>query len=148
MLYAVALSFTGVNYAVLLGIAAGLLTFIPFIGSLSCAAVGIAIAATQFWPDWGPIAAVAAVFAVGQLVDGNFLTPRLVGSRIGLHPAWLIFALIAFGYLFGFVGMLVAVPLSAVVGVVVRTLMAQYAESDFYQGSRADEAAGTPGGTM
>lgn len=148
VLYAVALSFTGVNYAVLLGIAAGLLTFIPFIGSLSCAAVAIAIAATQFWPDWGPIVAVAAVFAVGQLVDGNFLTPRLVGSRIGLHPAWLIFALIAFAYLFGFVGMLVAVPLSAVVGVVVRTLMAQYAESDFYQGSRADEAAGTPGGTM
>lgn len=131
--YAIALSLTGLSNAVLLGLAAGVLAFIPFLGIAGSFAAGIIMALSQFGVDWWHLGAVAAVFAVGQLLEGYVLTPGLVGSRIGLHPGWLIFAFVAFGYLFGLVGLLVAVPVSAAIGVIVRAIFAHYAGSDFYQ---------------
>ena len=91
----------------------------------------------QFWEDPIWIAAVAAIFAIGQAVEGNFLTPKLVGGKVGLHPVWLLFALSAFGALFGFVGMLVAVPAAAMIGVVSRFLLDQYKDGRLYRGEAA-----------
>jgi predicted PurR-regulated permease PerM len=96
--------------------------------------VGVAI--VQFWPDWTWIVATLAVFVVGQFIEGNILSPKLVGASVGLHPVWLMFALLAFGTLFGFVGLLLAVPLAAVVGVLARFALAKYLESPLYHGGR------------
>ena len=95
-------------------------------------AVGVAIA--QFWPDWTPILMVLGIFVVGQFLEGNILSPKLVGESVGLHPVWLMFALFAFGYLFGFVGLLIAVPLAAAIGVLVRFALRQYLASPLYTG--------------
>lgn len=81
---------------------------------------------------------VLAVFLIGQFVEGNVLSPKLVGESVGLHPVWLIFALLAFGYLFGFVGLLVAVPLAATIGVLCRFALRHYLQSSFYTGESAD----------
>lgn len=132
--YAIALSFAGLNFGLLIGIAAGLLSFIPFIGALIGGIAAVGTGLVQFWPDWVHILIVAAIFAAGQFLEGNFLSPKLVGHRVGLHPVWLIFALLAFGYLFGFVGLLLAVPLAAAVGVLVRFGLNQYLKSPYYLG--------------
>ena len=95
-------------------------------------AVGVAVA--QFWPDWIWIVVVLAIFLVGQFVEGYMLAPKLVGESVGLHPVWLMFALFAFGYLFGFVGLLLAVPLAAAIGVLVRFALRQYLASPLYTG--------------
>ena len=95
-------------------------------------AVGVAF--VQFWPDWTMIVAVAVVFFIGQFIEGNILQPRLVGKSVGLHPVWLMFSLFAFGALFGFVGLLIAVPASAAVAVLVRFAIARYLESPLYRG--------------
>ena len=92
------------------------------------------VALFQFWGDWFAISVIAFIFAIGQILEGNFLTPKLVGKSVGLHPVWLIFALSVFGSLFGFVGMLVAVPLAAAIGVVTRFVANQYHDSRLYQG--------------
>jgi predicted PurR-regulated permease PerM len=115
------------------GLIAGLLTFIPYVGSLTGFAISMAVAIGQF-TEWWPIALVAIVFVVGQVLEGNFLTPKLVGDRVGLHPVWIIFALLAGGALFGFVGLLLAVPVAAVVGVLVRFSIGQYRASRLYLG--------------
>ncbi|MEQ1523911.1 MAG: AI-2E family transporter, partial [Aestuariivirga sp.] len=88
----------------------------------------------QFWPDFASILIVIGIFAAGQFIEGNFLSPKLVGSSIGLHPVWLMFALFAFGYVFGFVGLLLAVPLAAAAGVLVRFALNQYLASKLYRG--------------
>ena len=95
------------------------------------------VALVQFWPEWTPIAGALGIFVIGQLIEGNFLSPKLVGGSIGVHPVWLMFALFAFGYLFGFVGMLLAVPLAAAVGVLSRFALKQYMASKIYIGSNA-----------
>jgi predicted PurR-regulated permease PerM len=87
-----------------------LISFIPYVGSMVGLVLSVGVAFVQFWPDWTMVVAVAAVFFVGQFIEGNILQPRLVGKSVGLHPVWLMFALVAFGALFGFVGLLVAVP--------------------------------------
>lgn len=133
--YAVALSFSGLNFGLLIGIAAGFLTFIPYVGSLTGAVLSIGVALVQFWPNWISILLVCGIFVVGQFVEGNFLSPKLVGDRIGLHPVWLMFALFAFGYLFGFVGLLLAVPLAAAVGVLTRFALRKYLASHIYLGA-------------
>jgi predicted PurR-regulated permease PerM len=97
--------------------------------------MGVALA--QFWPDWLAVLIVGAIFAAGQFIEGNFLSPRLVGDRVGLHPVWLMFALFAFGYVFGFVGLLLAVPLAAATGVLSRFALNQYLASPLYQGADA-----------
>ncbi|QPM91916.1 Putative transport protein [Pseudooceanicola algae] len=132
--YAVALMLVGLQFGLVIGAFAGLITFIPYVGSLVGGAMAIGLALFQFWGDWVMIGLVAGIFAVGQMVEGNFLTPRLVGSSVGLHPVWLIFALSAFGSLFGFVGMLAAVPLAAAIGVIARFLIRRYKDSTLYRG--------------
>jgi predicted PurR-regulated permease PerM len=97
-------------------------------------ALAIGLAFFQFWGEWGHIGAVAAIFAAGQFLEGNVLTPRLVGQSVGLHPVWLLFALSAFGTVFGFVGMLVAVPVAASIGVLARFGISQYLDSRLYRG--------------
>ena len=132
--YAVALMLVGLQFGLVIGFTAGLLTFIPYVGALIGGALSIGIALFQFWGDWWMIVIVAAIFQLGQMVEGNILTPKLVGSSVGLHPVWLIFALTAFGTLFGFVGMLVAVPVAAMLGVLTRFAIERYKASLLYRG--------------
>ncbi len=136
--YAVALSFAGLKFGLAIGLLAGALTFIPYAGALIGGVLAIGVALVQFWPDFWSIALVAAIFGVGQFLEGNFLSPKLVGKSVGLHPVWLMFALFAFGYAFGFVGLLLAVPLAAAAGVLVRFGLKQYLASRLYLGTGDD----------
>jgi predicted PurR-regulated permease PerM len=135
LFYAVGLSLAGLNFGLLIGLGAGLLSFIPFVGTIVGGVTAVGMALIQFWPDWVSIAIVLAIFVAGQFVEGNFLSPKLVGDRVGLHPVWLMFALFAFGYLFGFVGLLLAVPLAASAGVLIRFALRQYLKSPLYLGA-------------
>jgi predicted PurR-regulated permease PerM len=132
--YAVGLSAIGLNFGVLIGMTAGLLSFIPYVGSLTGLLISAGVALVQFWPDWTLILATLGIFFAGQFVEGNILSPKLVGASVGLHPVWLMFALFAFGSLFGFVGLLLAVPLAAAVGVLARFALQQYLGSRLYHG--------------
>jgi predicted PurR-regulated permease PerM len=132
--YAVALSVVGLNFGFLIGSVAGLISFIPFVGSIVGFVLSVGVAIVQFWPDWIWIVVVAGIFAAGQFLEGNILQPRLVGSSIGVHPVWLMFALFAFGSLFGFVGVLLAVPVTAAIGVLVRFALDQYRQSPLFWG--------------
>ncbi|UWQ26035.1 AI-2E family transporter [Leisingera aquaemixtae] len=132
--YAVALMLVGLNFGLAVGFIAGLVTFIPYLGALIGGALAIGLALFQFWGDWVSIGLVALIFVVGQVIEGNFLTPKLVGDSVGLHPVWLLLALSVFGALFGFVGMLIAVPVAAALGVVARFVTEQYLDSRLYQG--------------
>ena len=136
--YAIGLSLVGLNFALLIGFAAGLLSFIPFVGSITGLVVALVVAIVQFWPDWTMIVLVLAVFFSGQFIEGNILSPKLVGESVGLHPVWLMFALVAFGSLFGFVGLLLAVPLAAAIGVLVRFALKQYLASPLYDPALAE----------
>jgi predicted PurR-regulated permease PerM len=133
--YAVSLSFAGLNFGLAIGLLAGALTFIPYAGALIGGVLAIGLALVQFWPDYWSIGLVVGIFAVGQFLEGNFLSPKLVGKSVGLHPVWLMFALFAFGYVFGFVGLLLAVPMAAAAGVLVRFGLQQYLSSRLYLGS-------------
>ena len=135
--YSVSLSIIGLNFGLLIGLISGLISFIPYVGSMTGLVLGVGVAVAQFWPDWTPIAIVAAVFLVGQFVEGYILAPKLVGENVGLHPVWLMFAMFAFGYLFGFVGLLVAVPVAAAIGVLLRFALRQYRASPLYTGDAA-----------
>jgi predicted PurR-regulated permease PerM len=132
--YAVALMAVGLQFGLVVGLLAGFLTFIPYVGAIVGGALAIGLALFQFWGEWVWIVAVWAIFQSGQFIEGNILTPKLVGSHVGLHPVWLIFALSAFGALFGFVGLLVAVPVAAVIGVLTRFAVEQYRASTLYRG--------------
>jgi len=132
--YGLSLMLVGLNFGLVVGAIAGLISFIPYIGAIVGGALAIGLALFQFWGEWVWVGAVAAIFMAGQFLEGNILTPKLVGNSVGLHPVWLIFALSVFGSLFGFVGMLVAVPLAASIGVVVRFGLGQYKNSLLYQG--------------
>jgi len=133
VMYAAALSAVGLKFGLLIGLVSGLISFIPYVGSVTGFVLATGIALAQFWPDWIWIAAVVAIFLIGQFIEGNILVPKLVGDSIGLHPLWLMFALFAFGYLFGFLGLLLAVPLAAAVGVLVRFGINRYLHSPFYR---------------
>lgn len=133
-MYATGLILAGLNFGLLIGMAAGLMSFIPYVGAIIGLSLALIVAIVQFWPDWIMLAAVGAVFIVGQFIEGNILSPKLVGESIGLHPVWLMFALFAFGSLFGFVGLLVAVPASAAIGVLVRFAISRYMASPLYHG--------------
>lgn len=135
--YAVALTLSGLNFGLLIGLISGLITFIPYVGSMTGLVLSLGVAVAQFWPDYGSILMVLGIFLVGQFLEGNVLSPKLVGESVGLHPVWLIFALLAFGYLFGFVGLLVAVPLAATIGVLCRFALHRYLQSSFYTGEEA-----------
>src|SRR5271155_4967596 len=130
--YALALTLAGLNHSLLIGVAAGLISFIPFLGSLTGLAVATCVAIAQFWPNWWSIAVVPIIFVVGQTIADYVLSPYLVGRRVNLHPVWMIFALFAFGYVFGFVGLLLAVPLAAACRVLLRFALDQYYASPLY----------------
>ncbi len=134
LFYAIALTLSGLNFGLLIGLFAGLISFIPFVGSLVGLMLSMGVAVVQFWPDWFMLGVVAVIFFAGQFLEGNILQPKLVGESVNLHPVWLMFALFAFGYLFGFVGMLVAVPAAAAVGVLVRFALERYLNSQLYEG--------------
>ena len=132
--YASALMLVGLQFGLVVGAIAGAITFIPYVGAIFGGALAMGLALFQFWGDWVSIGLVAAVFGLGQFLEGNILTPRLVGKSVGLHPVWLMFALSVFGSVFGFVGMLVAVPVAAAIGVLTRFGLGQYQSSLLYRG--------------
>jgi len=132
--YAVALMLAGLQFGLVVGFVAGIISFIPYIGAVVGGALALGLALFQFWGEWLWIGLIAGIFFVGQFLEGNILTPKLVGDSVGLHPVWLIFALTALGTLFGFVGMLVAVPTAASIGVVARFAIRRYQDSRLYQG--------------
>jgi predicted PurR-regulated permease PerM len=132
--YAVALTLSGLNFGLLIGLISGVITFIPYVGSMTGLILAAGVAVAQFWPQWTSIVTVLAIFLFGQFVEGNVLAPKLVGENVGLHPVWIIFALLAFGFLFGFVGLLVAVPLAATINILARFALERYRESALYTG--------------
>ncbi|KIC47593.1 membrane protein [Ruegeria sp. ANG-S4] len=132
--YAIALMVVGLQFGLIVGAIAGLVTFIPYLGALIGGTLAIGLALFQFWGEWTHVALVAGIFMLGQVTEGNFLTPKLVGSSVGLHPVWLLLALSVFGALFGFVGMLIAVPVAAALGVLARFATHQYLNSRLYTG--------------
>jgi predicted PurR-regulated permease PerM len=145
--YMVTLGVIGLNYGLLIGLVAGLISFIPYLGSTSGFLVSGGVALYQYWPDYTKVLLVCAVFVFGQLIEGNVLTPNIVGNKVRLHPVWLLFALIASGYLLGFTGLLISVPLAAAIGVVVRHAIRQYHGSEMYEGESQHEgkASAAPG---
>jgi predicted PurR-regulated permease PerM len=141
--YALALSLIDLKHGVLIGIASGLLSFIPYLGSLTGLVIAMCVAIAQFWPNWMSVFLVLAVFFVGQSLADYVLAPYLVGRRVHLNPVWMMFALFACGYLFGFVGLLIAGPLAAAIGVLVRFALRQYYASPLYAGSPLHEISGS-----
>lgn len=132
--YAIGLSLAGLNFGLLIGLFAGLISFIPYVGSLTGLILAISVGLVQFWPDWPWVCLIFGIIVFGQFMEGNILQPKLVGSSVGLHPVWLMFALFAFGAIFGFIGLLVAVPAAAACGVLARFVLARYLESELYYG--------------
>ncbi len=134
--YGLSLTLAGLEFGLIIGLFSGLVSFIPFVGALTGLILSMLTALTQFLPDgdYVRIAIIAAVFIVGQVMEGYFLTPRLLGNRIGLHPVWVMFALLAGGSLFGFVGVFIAVPAAAAIGVMVRFSLNRYLGSRLYLG--------------
>lgn len=132
--YSLGLSLIGLNFGFLIGVSAGVLSFIPYVGSITAFVLSIIVAVVQGWPDWRLPATAVAIVSAGLFLDGNVLSPRLVGGSIGLHPVWLMFALLAFGSLFGFTGLLVAAPLAAALGVILRFALGRYRQSSLYLG--------------
>ncbi len=130
--YATALGVAGLQFGIAIGVLAGLVSFIPYVGAIVGGALAIGLALWQFWGEPTSIALIVGIFAIGQVLEGNILVPRIVGSSVSLHPVWLLFAVSAFGTLFGFTGMLIAVPVAAAIGVLVRFGIAQYMDSRLY----------------
>lgn len=139
LFYAIALSIAGLDFGLVVGLVAGLLSFIPYVGAIIGMVLSVGLALLQF-DDWLRVAIVAGIFFVGQAAEGNFLTPKLVGESVGLHPVWIIFGLLAGGALFGFVGVLLAIPAAAVIGVGVRFALDRYLQSPYYRGGGGPEA--------
>jgi len=137
--YGIGLSVAGLKSGLLVGLGAGLVSFVPYLGAASGLLVGVGIALFQY-SDIAPIAVVAGIFLFGQTLESYVLTPRLVGDRVGLHPVWIMFALLAGGALFGFTGVLLAVPVTAVIGVLVRYSIGRYLESPLYTGDESDDS--------
>ena len=137
--YAIGLTLAGLNFGLLIGIFVGLISFIPFVGSILGMVLAGGVALVQFWPDYTWIALIFGIFAIGQFVEGNVLQPKLVGKSVGLHPVWLMFSLSAFGVLMGFTGLLIAVPVAAAIGVLVRYALNKYLASELYLGHDAPQ---------
>ena len=135
--YGLSLTFAGLEFGLIIGLFSGLVSFVPFVGALLGLVLSMLTALTQFLPDgdYLRIGIIAAVFVVGQVMEGYFLTPRLLGDRIGLHPVWVMFALLAGGAVFGFVGIFIAVPAAAAIGVMVRFFLNHYLGSRLYLGA-------------
>jgi len=126
LIYSVLLSLTGLNFGFLIGLLTGLFSFVPYLGMICGVVVAIVVSLFQWGTDFGNITLVLLVFIFGQIIESNFLTPKLIGSRIGLHPAWLIFGLFVCGTLFGVMGVVMAVPLTATFGVIFKHFAHEY----------------------
>ncbi len=131
LFYAVGLSLAGLDLGLIVGLLAGVLSFIPYVGTITGAVSSISLAIAQF-PDWRGVASVGAVFLLGQFLEGYVIYPRFLGDRVELHSVWVIFALLAGGAAFGFVGVMLAVPMAATVGVLARYWLARYLRSPLY----------------
>jgi predicted PurR-regulated permease PerM len=123
--YALALRAMDLNHGLLIGAVSGLLGFVPYFGSLTGLLLSLGVTIAQFGLTWTPILLVFGIFLVGQSLSDYVLVPYFVGNKVHLNPVWLMFALFSFGYLFGFVGLLIAVPLAASIGVLVRFALRQ-----------------------
>ncbi|HEY8577099.1 MAG TPA: AI-2E family transporter [Devosia sp.] len=139
--YATALSLVGLNFGLVVGLMAGLLSFVPFVGFVFGFGLSVGIALVQFWPNWWMVVLVAGIFLFWQFVEGNILYPKLVGSAISINPVWMMFALLALGAVFGFVGLLLAVPMAAIASVLVRYAVRKYKESALYLGRNGSDGA-------
>ena len=126
IVYSSLLRLTGLNFGFLIGLLTGLFAFIPYVGMLCGVTASIIIGLLQWGFDPAHVAAVTAAFLFGQILETNVLIPKLIGDKVGLHPVWLIFGLFVFGSLFGFVGVLTAVPLTAISGVLIKHLALEY----------------------
>jgi predicted PurR-regulated permease PerM len=140
--YSVALTLVGLNFGLLIGLTAGLLSFIPYIGSFVGFASSVGVALVQFWSDPLWIVLVAGIFLFGQFIEGNFLQPKIVGDAVSLHPVVLFFAMLAFGSLYGFVGLLIAVPIAASLGVLSRFGIERYQHSVYFKGTGGSASSG------
>jgi predicted PurR-regulated permease PerM len=132
--YAIGLSLAGLKFGLVIGIMTGMLAIIPYAGIIFGFVLGVGVALFQF-DDMASVAFVIGVFMVGQFIEGNFVTPKLVGEKVRLHPVWIIFGMLAGAALFGMVGVLIAVPVSAVIGVLVRFTVKRYMQSEYYHGT-------------
>lgn len=130
--YAIGWSLVGLDYAVVLGLLAGILGFVPFLGVIFAVGLSLLVGLGQWGFDWLQLGLVLGVFFIGQMLESSVLTPNLIGNRIGLHPVWVLFAVFAGGTVAGIVGVFFAVPVAAVLGVVVRYALAHYRRSNFY----------------
>lgn len=131
--YATALSIAGLRFGLAIGVVAGVINIIPFVGSIVGFVVAVCVAIAQF-DNWIMWLVIASIFVAGQVIEGNFITPRLIGDAVGLHPVWVFFALLAGGNLFGITGVMLAVPAAAILGVIVRRSLIHYHETHFYRG--------------
>lgn len=131
--YSIALTLAGLDFSIVVGIVIGVLAFIPYVGAIFGLMLSTGIALAQF-PEWSSVGIIIGIFAVGQTIEGYFLIPYLIGDRIRLHPVWVIFTLLASGFLYGFVGLLFALPVAATIGVLVRHALQRYVKSSYYLG--------------
>lgn len=132
--YAIGLTVVGLRFGLVIGIITGVLSFIPYLGTITGFVTSVALACFQFWPDYTMIGLVIGIFFLGQFIEGNFLQPKLVGNKVRLHPVWVMFSILAFGTLFGFVGALMALPVAAAIGVVARFGVGRYEHSPLFLG--------------
>ncbi len=132
VIYAIGWSISGLEFGLVLGLGTGVMAFIPYVGAAMGFSVALLVAFGQFGTELSPLALIIGTFIAGQTLDASFLTPKLVGGRVGLHPVWVVFALLAGGTLFGFVGVLIAVPTAAAIGVVARFAVSRYRESQYF----------------
>ena len=142
--YGVALSVAGLNFGIAIGLTTGLLSFVPYVGFLTGFVLSMGVAIVQFWPDGLWIGVIFGIFAVGQFIEANVLYPKFVGNSIGVHPVWLMFALFAFGLIFGLIGIVLAMPMIAITGVLVRFAVKKYKSSVLYLGSAVEVSADEP----
>ncbi len=139
--YASGLMIVGLNFGLVIGVLTGLFAFIPYVGLLIGMAIGLGVAFFQFEGEWLNIIAVFGVFMIGQALEGSLITPKLVGDKVKLHPVWIIFGLLAGGSLFGFTGVILAIPVTAILGVLIRFLLQSYLKSGYYQKAPAKKKA-------
>jgi predicted PurR-regulated permease PerM len=140
--YGTALTLTGLNFGLVIGLLTGLLSFVPFLGFITGFVLSMGIAGVQYAPNWWFVGIVFITYVIGQFLEANILYPRLVGQSININPVWLIFALFAFAFLFGVVGLLLAVPLSAITATLIRYAVRRYKGSALYRGERPAKPMG------
>jgi len=144
LFYGISLTLANLSFGLAIGLTAGLLSFVPYVGFLVGFVLSVGVALVQSWPDWLYVALICAIFLVGQFLEGNILYPKLVGSSIAVHPVWIMFGLFAVSILFGFVGLLLAVPLVAIIGVLVRYAVRKYRQGPLYLGEPGDATETRP----